>query len=141
MPFLYIVIRTYHVIYDTAFFQVVSCRDTDSVSVCRSDWRSSVIVGMGNLLRLLARDDCCSVQKYYIFLDLESKFPASIFGSQEDEHCIYGAYLILECFESVSMSVFRPKISYGISLQLLMSFRRFICPWQFLIWPVCCCPV
>ena len=29
---------------------------------------------MGNLLRLLARDDCCSVQKYDIFLDFESKY-------------------------------------------------------------------
>ncbi|KAF0304085.1 Protein FAM49B [Amphibalanus amphitrite] len=30
---------------------------------------------MGNLLRLLARDDCCSVQKYDIFLDFENAEP------------------------------------------------------------------
>jgi len=28
---------------------------------------------MGNLLRLLSREDCCSPQKYDIFLDFESK--------------------------------------------------------------------
>lgn len=50
---------------------------------------------MGNLLRLLARDEgtCFSTQRYDLFLDFESKFIA-VYQMCDSNYCVYNVSLV-----------------------------------------------